>query len=142
MDPELSALASAAATTLVQLLATAAWEQAKDVVGGLWRRAHPERVEAVEAELENTRTSVVTARQAGDEQVEQHLVAEWCAQLRHLVAAHPQLGDDLRRVVAELDAVQPDTAQPQATTIAMRATASGASRVYQAGHDLHITAGE
>jgi hypothetical protein len=39
MDPELSALTSPAVTTVVQLLATAAWEQPTTAVGGLWRRA-------------------------------------------------------------------------------------------------------
>ena len=34
MDPELTALTSTAATTVVQLLATAAWEQAISAVGG------------------------------------------------------------------------------------------------------------
>jgi hypothetical protein len=29
-------------TTVVQLLVTVVWEQATSVVGGLWRRVHPE----------------------------------------------------------------------------------------------------
>jgi hypothetical protein len=41
VDAELSVWTSTAATTVVQLLATAAWEQARSAVGGLWRRVHP-----------------------------------------------------------------------------------------------------
>ncbi|HKR51374.1 MAG TPA: hypothetical protein VJT72_17685 [Pseudonocardiaceae bacterium] len=38
MDPDLTALTATAATTVVQLLATAAWKQAASAVGGLWLR--------------------------------------------------------------------------------------------------------
>ncbi len=142
MDPELTALTSTAATTVVQLLATAAWEQAKSAVGGLWRRAHPERAKTVQAELEDSRTEVLAARQAGDEQVEQDLVGEWHGRLRRLVAADPQLVDDLRRVVAELRSALADADPPQVTATTMQATAFGNSRVNQAGRDLHVTTGE
>ncbi|MGH3688008.1 MAG: hypothetical protein ACRDSM_23780, partial [Pseudonocardiaceae bacterium] len=62
MDPELTALTAMAATTVVQLLATTAWEQAKNAVGELWRRVHPDRAETVQAELEETRLELLTAR--------------------------------------------------------------------------------
>jgi hypothetical protein len=52
MDPE---LILAVVTTVVKLLATVSWEQAKTVVGGLWLRVHPERAETVQAELAETR---------------------------------------------------------------------------------------
>lgn len=142
MDPELTALTSTAATTVVQLLATAAWEQAKSAVAGLWRRAHPERAETVQAELEDSRTEVLAARQAGDEQVEHALVGEWQGRLRRLVAADPQLADDLRRVVAQLHSALVDADSRKGDTITMRATTFGNSRVNQAGRDLHVTSEE
>ncbi len=142
MDPELSALTSTAATTVVQLLATAAWEQASSAVGRLWRRVHPERAETVQAELADSRTEVLTARQIGDEQVEQALVGEWHGRLRRLVAADPQLADELRRVVAELQSALAEVDPLPGATITLQATAFGNSRVNQAGRDLHVTAGE
>ncbi len=142
MDPELTALTSTAATTVVQLLATAAWEQAKSAIGGLWRRAYPERAETVQAELEDSRTEVLAARQVGDERVEQALVGEWQGRLRRLVAADPQLVDDLRRVVAELSSALADADPPRGATITMQARTFGNSRVNQAGRDLHVTTGE
>jgi hypothetical protein len=142
VDPELTALTSTAATTVVQLLATAAWEQAASAVGRLWRRVHPERVETVQAELEESRAEVLAARQAGDEQVEQALVGEWHGRLRRLVVADPQLVDELQRVVAELRSALADVDPAQHTTITMQATTFGSSRVNQAGRDLHITTGE
>ena len=142
MDPDLTALTATAATTVVQLLATAAWKQASSAVGGLWRRVHPQRAETVQAELEERRTEVLDARQAGDGQVEQALVGEWQGRLQRLVAADPQVADELRRVVAELRSVLAETDPPQVNTITMQATAFGSSRVHQAGRDLHVTAGE
>jgi hypothetical protein len=59
VDPELTALTSTAATAVVKLLATAAWEQATSAVGRLWHRVHPERVEMVQAELAEGRTEVL-----------------------------------------------------------------------------------
>jgi hypothetical protein len=142
VDPELTALTSTAATTVVQLLATAAWKQAADAVGRLWRRAQPERAETVQAELGESRTEVLAARQTGDEQIEQALVGEWHGRLRRLIAADPQLADELRRVVEELRSVLADAEPSRDATITMQATTFGSSRVNQAGRDLHITTGE
>lgn len=86
----------------MQLLATTAWEQAKNAVGRLWRRAHPERVETMQAELEEARAEVLAARRDSDEQVEQALVGEWQGRLRRLVSADPQLAEELWRVVDQL----------------------------------------
>jgi len=142
MDAELTGLASAAATTVVKLLATTGWEQAKTAVAGLWRRAHPERAETVQAELADSRTDVLAARQAGDEQAELALVGEWSGRLRRLVATDPALAAELRQLLAQLNAVLADVDPAHSATITMQATAFGHSRVNQAGRDLHITTGE
>ena len=142
MDAELSALTSTAATTVVQLLATTAWEQARSAVDRLWRRAHPEWAETVQAELEEARAEVLAARQDDDEQVEQALVGEWQGRLRRLVSADPQLIEDLRRVVAQLSSALAELEPSKGTTTTMQATTFGHSRVNQAGRDLYITTGE
>lgn len=142
MDPELAVLTSTAAATVVQLMATTAWEQAKSAVVGLWRRVHPEWAETVQAELEASRVEVLAARQVGNEQVEQALAGEWQGRLRSLVAADPQLVDELRRVVTELCAALADADPRQGATLIMQATTFGDSRVNQAGRDLHVTTGE
>ncbi|MGH3828216.1 MAG: hypothetical protein ACRDQX_13765 [Pseudonocardiaceae bacterium] len=141
MDSGLMALTSTATTTAVKLLTTA-WERATSAVSGLWRRVHPERVETVQAELEDSRAEVLAAREVGDEQVEQALVGEWCNRLRRLVATDPQLIDDLRQVVTELRSALAGADAPQGATIAMQATTSDTSRVNQAGRDLYVTTGE
>jgi hypothetical protein len=142
VDPELAALTSTAATTVVKLLASAVWERATTAVVGFWRRVHPERAQTVAAELAEGRAEVLVARQAGDEQAEQALVTEWHNRLRRLVDADPQVVDELARVVAELRSALGNADVPQGTTITMQATAFGNSRVNQAGRDLHVTSGE
>jgi hypothetical protein len=142
MDSELTALTSTAATTVVQLLTTAAWEQATSAVGGLWRRVHPERAETVQAELAESRVEALAARQVGNEQVEQALVDEWQGRLRRLVTADPQLVDELRQAVVELRSALADADPPQCATTTMQATTFGNSRVNQAGRDPHVSTGE
>lgn len=51
--------------------------------------------------------------------------------------ARPEVADELRRILAELNPELP----PAHTTVEvrLRAEASGSGRVYQAGRDQHIT---
>lgn len=134
MDPELMALASSAATTVVGMLATDGWEQAKLAVGALWRRARPEEAETVEAELVATRTELLTARQAGDGRTEEDLTAEWRARLRRMLAADSGLERELRELLAELGPLK-----PEAGRVEMHGTASDNARIYMSGGDMHIT---
>src|SRR5216683_1308156 len=115
---------------MVRLMASDGWEQAKKAVGSLWRRVHPERAETVEAELVETREQVLAARQEGNEQAEQDLIGEWRGRLRRLLAAEPELADELRRLVDELPPTPSETGT-QIGLLDMHAHASGHGRVYQ-----------
>ncbi|MFE2376853.1 hypothetical protein [Streptomyces sp. NPDC059398] len=138
MDPELTALTSTAATTVVQLLATEGWERAQAAVTGLWRRLHPERADTVSAELEESRSQVLAARRTGDGEAERDVVGAWQGRLRSLLLSHPEVAVELRRLLAdELEPALAATTQTTSTT--MSARASGHARVYQAGRDQHIT---
>lgn len=138
MDPDLTALTSTAATTVVQLLATAAWEQAVSALGELWRRVHPERATTVQAELEDSRAEILAARQQGNEQIQLALVEEWQSRLRRLVSADGQLVDELRSVEQRLRSALAEVDVPHSATITMQATTFANSRVNQAGRDLHV----
>ncbi|HEV2370994.1 MAG TPA: hypothetical protein VGS19_02395 [Streptosporangiaceae bacterium] len=138
MDPELAALTSTAAATLVQLMTTDGWERAKASVGGLWRRAHPGRALAVEADLAAARQEALSARQRGDEQAELDLVGEWRSRLRRLVAANPELERELRQVVNELQPVMEKATEARVNLVTVQAKATGNSRIFQAGRDQHI----
>ncbi|WP_327048305.1 hypothetical protein OG320_10740 [Microbispora sp. NBC_01189] len=129
MDSELTALAQNASLTLVTLMATDVWERTRDGVVALWRRAWPERADAVAAELDSTREDL-----AADLAAEDELAAEWQGRIRRLLVGRPEAAVELRSL---LDELAPHTAH--APAVSQRATASGDSRIYQAGRDLRIT---
>ncbi|MFI6696888.1 hypothetical protein ACIBLA_35100 [Streptomyces sp. NPDC050433] len=135
MEAELAALASSAATVVVQQLATTGWEKVQTSLGTLWRRVYPDRAGTVEADLEETRAALIAARDAEDADAEQGLVVEWQSRLRRLLAADGSLAAELRRVLDEFE--QPEPAAGDVIT--MNATASGGSRVIQGGRDVHVT---
>lgn len=97
MDP----LVLAAGTAVISAMATDGWEHARAAVVGLWRRARPDHVPAIEAELEQVRGEVVAARQAGDHTVETELAADWQRKLRRLLTADPRQGAELARILDE-----------------------------------------
>lgn len=129
MDPELTTLAQNASLTLVALMATDAWERTRDGVVALWRRAWPERADAVAAELDGAQDDL-----AADLVTEDELAAEWQGRLRRLLIGRPEAAVQLRSLLNEL---APDAAH--VPSVAQRATASGDSRIYQAGRDLRIS---
>nr|WP_098023536.1 hypothetical protein [Streptomyces sp. st115] len=131
MNAELVALAQSAGTTLVGLMATDAWERARDGVVALWQRARPERADAVAAELSNTREDLTA-----DTDTEGELASEWQGRIRRLLIDQPQVAEELQRL---LDELSPSPSPAAAASVAQHASATGQSRVYQAGRDLHIT---
>ncbi|WP_328328180.1 MULTISPECIES: hypothetical protein [unclassified Streptomyces] len=133
MDPEIAALAGTAGTTLVTLLTTDTWPSIRDGLVSLWQRARPDRAPHIADELNVTRAELLSAQAVGDREVEAEVRAEWQGRIRRLVAAHPELVEELRALVAEL---APDDAVAPAVT--QHATASGRARVYQAGRDMRI----
>lgn len=133
MDPEMTMLAGTAGTTLVTLLTTEAWQRARDGIASLWRRAEPERAEAISAELDVTRRDLLAAQAGGDGESRNELGAEWQGRMRRLLAAHPEETEALRTLLAEL---APHA--PAGTSVTQHATASGHARVYQAGRDQNF----
>ncbi|MFJ9824355.1 hypothetical protein ACIRSU_08255 [Streptomyces sp. NPDC101160] len=133
MDPEIATLAGTAGTTLVTLLATDAWQSIRDGIAGLWQRVRPERAPAVLDELESSREELLRARDTGDRETEAEVRAEWQGRIRRLLAAHPELVEELRTLLADN---APDA--PAAPQVTQHATASGNARIYQAGRDMRL----
>jgi hypothetical protein len=131
MDGELAALAASAATTIVTLLATDAWGEVKEMVGGLWRRFRPELAHDVEQELDRARAETVTA----DETVVLAFIREWESRLLRLLAADTDAAAELSRILAELSRSR--MAQ-QRGAVRQTAKASGRSTVIQVGGDAAI----
>ncbi|WP_335755381.1 hypothetical protein [Streptomyces fodineus] len=85
-----------------------AWEAAREGLVSLWRRFQPERAEAVAGELDAARDDLLLAQRSGDTDTEAELTAEWQARVRRLLAARPEVAEELRRVLAELAPQLPD----------------------------------
>ncbi|MFD6974521.1 hypothetical protein [Streptomyces sp. NPDC059979] len=134
MDPEMAALVGTAGTTLVASLTTEAWQRTRDGFASLWRRAQPERAEAITAELDMARCDLLAARAGGDLDTPDELGAEWQGRIRRLLVMHPEEAAALRALVNELQPHPPAT-----PAITQQATASGSARVYQAGRDQNFS---
>jgi hypothetical protein len=138
MDP--ATLAAAAASGLIAALTTNAWEQARSAIVGLWRRVHPNRAETIGEELVEARQEALAARQQGDADAEEGLVADWQRRLRRLLEADPEIATELQRVLDDVLTPALDAADQQRVgQIVMKAQASGHGRVFQAGRDMHVT---
>ena len=131
MDGELVALAGSAATTIVTLLATDAWGEVKEMIGGLWRRFRPEQADAAEQELDRAHAEIAT----GDETVSLAISREWESRLLRLLAADASAADELSRILAKLS--QSHLVQRRGA-VQQSARASGHSTVIQVGGDATL----
>jgi len=134
MDAELAVLASSAATTIVNLLATDAWGQVKEKVEILWRRFRPDQADAVAAELDRARLEI----QGADETVALAIARDWESRLLRLLAVDAAVAAELSRVTAELR--RTPAGQQMQGDIWQNARASGQSTVIQIGGDGTIGA--
>ncbi|TWE20879.1 hypothetical protein [Kitasatospora atroaurantiaca] len=92
MEAEIVALATSGATTLVGLMATELWTQARGRFAALFGRA---RAEAMAEELEVVREEVLSG---GDSEA---AASEWASRLRRALAADPQAAAALRALLDE-----------------------------------------
>jgi hypothetical protein len=140
MDGELVALAGAAAGTVVSLLATDAWHLVRDAMGRLWRRAHPDRAAAIDAELVAARTAIMAARAVNDRVAEQALVDVWRARLLRLLAADQDAAAGVRQMLDEVLVPARTAGRVWTGDVDVRATASGDGRNYVVGQGyLHVS---
>ncbi|MFG2288075.1 hypothetical protein ACGFOU_18675 [Streptomyces sp. NPDC048595] len=106
MEPELVALATAGATTLVQQMATDGWTAVRGRMAAfLARRRGTADEEAVEGELEVSRADLVAARQDGDQDGVDGVTTAWRLRLQRSLREDPAAAAELR---ALLDEVAPD----------------------------------
>jgi hypothetical protein len=98
MDPVVLAFGPA----LVGAIATDTWQQAREAVTGLWRRAHPQKEADIRSELDELREQVRLARRDGDSDTERSLEGAWQVRLQQLLRANPALTAELRRVLDEV----------------------------------------
>lgn len=116
------------------LMASDAWQVTREGFVQLWQRMQPHRADAVAAQLDAGRAETAAAAEADDQEVLRELRTEWQGRLRRLLVARPEAAAELCRL---LDEIAPG-APLDSSVVTQRATASGHSRIYQAGRDQHI----
>jgi hypothetical protein len=133
MDP----IVVAAGTAVVAAMTTSAWQQARDGVVALWRRAHPDKAEQVSKDLELVRAEMLQARRDGDLSTEQALAGTWQTELQRLIRRNPALTGEVRRLLDEhLLPVLSVEEQARVHSIIQIADATDHSTIYQAGRDI------
>lgn len=102
-------------------------------MGSLWRRVYPDKADALEAELENTRDKIVAARDQGDDTAEAAVIQEWEGRLGRLLDDFPDLATELRRLLdEELTSATPGPpAGEPSSDIRQDVHVKGNARVYQ-----------
>ena len=129
MDAEFAGLASSGATTIVNLMASNAWDQVRARVCALWHRFVPGQADAVTDDLDRTCVEI----QGADEAVVLAVIRELESRLLRLLATDAAVTGELRRVVSELEQVRPG--RQQRVNVQQRARASGQSTVIQVAGD-------
>ncbi|NKI39901.1 hypothetical protein [Streptomyces physcomitrii] len=137
MDQTLLTLAASAGTTVVSLLVTEGWQQARDGVVSVWRRFHPAAAEDVEEALEASRRSLLAAAESGDTEAALNLEAHWRRRVAELLTEHPQAAPELDGLLIRLN--EASSGRTINGGVRMEARVSGNGRSYQAAGDQHIT---
>lgn len=119
MDP----ITVAAGSALVGAMATDAWEQIREAVVALWRRARPEAADTVGPELEELRAEVLRARRDTDEDTESALAGAWRLRLHQLLRQAAEDAQDTAQRTAQSRAQH--TAQSTASAAELAAELRG-----------------
>ncbi|TWF91763.1 hypothetical protein FHX80_1278 [Streptomyces brevispora] len=99
METEFAALAASGATTLVSLMVTDSWTQARELVGRLFSRAGAGSTTF--ADLDAARATLL-ATDVGDAQAAREITDRWHADLYRLLQTASVTRDDLHDVLTSL----------------------------------------
>ncbi|MFD3547748.1 hypothetical protein ACFWUW_19460 [Streptomyces sp. NPDC058655] len=99
MDTEIAALAASGASTLVSLMVTDSWVQARELVGRLFSRTGAGG--ATIADLDTARARLL-AGGADDAQTTREITDRWHVHLHRLLQTGSATSDDLRDVLTSL----------------------------------------
>ncbi|MDB1086562.1 hypothetical protein PJ985_03145 [Streptomyces sp. ACA25] len=108
MSSEMAALAASGATTLVGLMLTDAWEQARDRAARFLsrNREQPGGAVGAAAALDTAHRSLLAARNTADEALLSGATAQWRARLEVLLRCQPGGVQGLRELLDSLEALE------------------------------------
>ncbi|ROQ63255.1 hypothetical protein EDD93_5998 [Streptomyces sp. 840.1] len=137
MTAEPAALAAAGATTLVSLMVTDAWAQARQLVGRLVARGSSDG--APVAELDAGRATLLAADARDRARATREITAQWHIRLHELLRTGAVTGNDLGELLASLQRIT-DTAGPGPVTVHNSITGGvHEGPVIQSGHITGLT---
>ena len=132
MDAEVAAIVSASATTILQLMLTDGWEQAKERISGLFGK-HGADPAVVGQQLDQARAQLpLEVREDGS--MSMQASSEMTSILRGLLDAHPTVATELAATLFDLSSGM--NARDSRMNIKMNARASDDVRVYQQGQGI------
>ncbi|MFD9907306.1 hypothetical protein [Streptomyces sp. NPDC059063] len=102
MDPEVTALATAGATALVQAMVGDGWAHARDRVVAFLGRRRDGGEGGLAGELDESRAELVAARDAGDAEAEGDVRAAWRSRMRRALRDDPDAARELQALLREL----------------------------------------
>lgn len=108
---ELGDLAQAGAIALVGVMATGAFEAAREGVARLFSRQGPGQELNVQLQLDGDEELVVSAEESERDQVREELASPWRRRLTRLLADHPDAEQQLRDLLSEWEPVAPEHRQ-------------------------------
>ncbi|WP_228977945.1 hypothetical protein [Streptomyces sp. DH12] len=102
MEAELTALAAAGASALVQQMVGEAWEQTRVRVAAFLARGSGRDAVAIDGELEEARADLVDAEASGSPDARAEALTEWRGRMRRALRNDPRAAQELRALLAEL----------------------------------------
>jgi hypothetical protein len=135
LDSELAALAATAGTTLVALMTTDAWQQARSVVTDFWKRHRPEAAGAIGADLDEAREAV-TASAGGS--WPGMVASEWSSRLARAVPADGDPRGALGSLIDQLAALSGGSAGPSSVSITAVTHGNGTANILGSGTQFNF----
>ncbi|MFJ8939795.1 hypothetical protein ACIRL0_29455 [Streptomyces sp. NPDC102365] len=130
MDSNVLVLAGTAGTTVVSLLATDAWTQARRGVIGLWQRFRPEEADEIAGLLSGSREALLGGADAED------VSNQWQIRLIALLAQHPEAKTGLSDLLIELRTL--GTGQAFNGDVHIEGHATNGGQIYQTVRDQTV----
>lgn len=131
MDAALLALATSCANSLIALITTDSWVQAKRGIRKAFGRSGEAAADQAEGELTEARRELESSVARNDTETVDELRVAWRGKFRRLLIEHPESESLIRSILQDWDSA---ISTPQGSqTIVQNATARESGRVYQQG---------
>ena len=137
LEPEFTALVATASATLISLMTTDAWKQAKVRFQKFWALVHPGEVEPAVTALEAAQQSVLAADPAKAADTTRALEIEWAIRLSQLPAS-PGVIAELKELIKTLRVISAETAGATSVAINITGSPSGTTNIVGQGTQINL----